>query len=76
VEECAVIGVPDKEWGERVTAFIVPRPGQSVSAAELKAFLKARLSPYKVPKEFVIESDLPKSAAGKILKRELRKRYE
>ena len=76
VEECAVIGVPDKEWGERVTAFIVPRPGQSVSAAELKAFLKARLSPFKVPKEFVIESDLPKSAAGKILKRELRKRYE
>jgi long-chain acyl-CoA synthetase len=76
VEECAVIGVPDKEWGERVTAFIVPRPGQTVSTAELKAFLKARLSPFKVPKEFVIESDLPKSAAGKILKRELRKRYE
>jgi long-chain acyl-CoA synthetase len=76
VEECAVIGVPDKEWGERVTAFIVPRPGQSVSAAELKAFLKARLSPFKVPKEFVIASDLPKSAAGKILKRDLRKRYE
>lgn len=76
IEECAVIGLPDKEWGERVTAILVAKPGKEIIAAELKDFLKARLSPYKVPKEFRVVSDLPKSAAGKILKRELRERYQ
>ena len=75
VEGCAVVGVPDKEWGERVTAFIVPKPGQNVVPEELKSFLKTRLSPFKVPKEYIILSELPKSPAGKILKRELRKRF-
>jgi long-chain acyl-CoA synthetase len=73
VEECAVIGLPDKEWGERVAALIVPKAGQSVVPEELKSFLKSRLSPFKVPKEYISVSELPKSPAGKILKRELRK---
>jgi len=73
VEECAVIGRPDKEWGERVVAYIVPKPGRTISSESLKSFLKARLSPFKVPKEYVIVKDLPKSPQGKILKRELRK---
>ena len=51
VEECAVIGLPDKEWGERVAAFIVPKPDHSIVPEELKSFLKSRLSPFKVPKE-------------------------
>jgi long-chain acyl-CoA synthetase len=75
VEECAVIGVPDKEWGERVTAFIVPRPGHSVVPEQLKSFLKSRLSPFKVPKEFVAVSEFPKNPAGKIMKRQLRKQF-
>jgi len=75
VEGCAVVGVPDKEWGERVTAFITPKPGQNVVPEELKAFLKTRLSPFKVPKEYIVMSELPKSPAGKILKRELKKKY-
>jgi len=75
VEECAVIGLPDREWGERVTAFIVPRPGHSVVPEELKSFLKSRLSPFKVPKEFVAVSELPKSPTGKILKRQLKKQF-
>ncbi len=75
VQECAVVGLPDKEWGERVTAFIIARPGQQVIPDDLKIFLKARLSPYKVPKQYVIVQELPKSAAGKILKRELRKQF-
>ena len=75
VEGCAVVGVPDKEWGERVTAFIAPKPGQNVVPEELKSFLKTRLSPFKVPKEYIILSELPKSPAGKILKRELKKRF-
>jgi long-chain acyl-CoA synthetase len=75
VEGCAVVGVPDKEWGERVTVFIAPKPGQKIVPEELKAFLKTRLSPFKVPKEYIILNDLPKSPTGKILKRELKKRF-
>jgi long-chain acyl-CoA synthetase len=73
VEECAVIGIPDKEWGERVVAYIVPKAGRTVVPDNVKAFLKGRLSPFKVPKGYVVVSDLPKSPQGKILKRELKK---
>jgi len=75
IEGCAVVGIPDKEWGERVTAFITPKPGQKIVPEELKAFLKSRLSSFKVPKEYIVVNDLPKSAAGKVLKRELKKQY-
>ena len=75
IQECAVVGLPDKEWGERVTAFIVPKPGQTVSTEELKLFLKSRLSPFKVPKEYIVVDGMPKSPTGKILKRELRKQF-
>ena len=74
VGECSVIGLPDREWGERVTACIAPAEGdQPVDAAELKSFLQARLAPYKVPKEFIFLAELPKSSTGKILKRQLKK---
>jgi long-chain acyl-CoA synthetase len=76
VAECAVVGLPDREWGERVTAFIIPKPGFSINPDELKIFLKSRLSAFKIPKEFIPVSDLPKSPTGKILKRELRKKME
>jgi len=75
VEECVVVGLPDKEWGERVTAFIVPRSGHSVVPDELKSFLKSRLSPFKVPKDYVAVKELPKSPAGKILKREVKRQF-
>ena len=73
VQECAVIGLPDKEYGERVTAFIVLYKGETLDPAGLKQFLKGQLAGYKVPKEYIAVDELPKSAAGKILKRELRK---
>jgi long-chain acyl-CoA synthetase len=73
VQECAVIGLPDKEWGERVVAFIIPRPGKTFDKNALHAYLKSRLSPFKVPKEYRLVSDLPKNPAGKILKREMKK---
>ena len=73
VEECSVIGLPDSEWGERVTAMIVPAPGCTVSPGELKDALKRVLSPYKVPKEFRIVAELPKTNTGKILKRLIKK---
>mgnify|MGYP001817054522 FL=1 len=76
VEECAVIGLPDAEWGEKVTAFIVARPGEKIGSETLRTFLKSRISAFKVPKEFRVVSELPKSPAGKILKRQLRKEVE
>ena len=75
VQECAVVGVPDKEWGERVLAFVVPKAGKDPFAEDMKQFLKARLAPFKVPKEYVIKTDFPKSPAGKTLKRELKRKY-
>jgi acyl-CoA synthetase (AMP-forming)/AMP-acid ligase II len=76
VQECAVIGLPDREWGGRVAAFIIQRPGKNFNKEELHAYLKSRLSSFKVPKEYRLVNDFPKSPAGKILKRELRKRVE
>ena len=73
VQECAVVGLPDEEYGEKVTAFIVPRPGQTIDPAQLKAWLKTRLAPYKVPKNYFNVPELPRSPAGKILKREIKK---
>jgi len=75
VEECTVIGLPDKEWGERVIALIIPKPGMTIDKKLLSSQLKSRLSPFKVPKEYHVVETLPKSPAGKILKRELRKDY-
>ncbi len=72
IEECAVIGLPDKEYGERVVAFIIPRHGKTIDPVVLKAYLKIHLSPFKVPKEFIAVSDLPKSSSGKLLKRTLK----
>lgn len=75
IEECAVVGCPDKEWGEKVTVCIVPRPGHTCVPGDIKSFLKTRLSPFKVPKEYILLEAMPKSPAGKILKRELRKMF-
>ena len=75
VEEVAVVGFPDKEWGEKVTAFVVLRPGHTIAPDEVKSFLKTKLSPFKVPKEYIVLEEMPRSPTGKILKRELRKRF-
>ena len=73
VLECAVVGLPDKEYGERVTAFIIPPKGRQPDAAELRSFAKKHLAGFKVPKAFLMVDELPKSPAGKVLKRELKK---
>jgi len=74
IQECAVVGLPDPEWGEKVTAFLIPKPGATIHDKALRAFLKEHLSPFKVPKAFYVVKELPKNAAGKILKRELRQK--
>jgi len=72
VAEVAIIGVPDREWGERVRAFIVKKAGSEVDEGALKAFVRERLAGPKVPRDFVFIDTLPRNPTGKVLKRELR----
>ena len=76
VLECAVVGLPDREYGERVTAFIVAQKEGIPDLSTLKAFLKRHLAGFKVPKDYFLVDELPKSNAGKILKREIRKKFQ
>lgn len=72
VSEVAVIGVPDAALGEKVKAFIIPRPDQSLSAEEIKEFLQDKLAKYKIPEFIEITNDIPRNPTGKILKKELK----
>ena len=75
IEDCSVVGVPDDLWGEKVVAYLVPRKGQTIEVQDLTAFLKFRLSSFKLPKQYFIVNELPKSPQGKILRKEVRKLY-
>ncbi|OKI99007.1 acyl-CoA synthetase [Streptomyces sp. CB01249] len=72
VREAAVVGVPDAYRGETVRAYVSLRPGATVEPDELGAYCKERLAAYKYPREVEILAELPKTASGKILRRELR----
>ena len=72
VQDCAVIGLPDEKWGERVTAVVQLRSGQAVTADEVRAFVKERLGSVKAPKQVEVWADLPRSKVGKVLKAEVK----
>jgi len=75
VYEVAVIPVPDQKWGEVPKALVVLKPGAETGAQELLDFCRSRISRYKVPQSIEFLTALPKTGTGKILKKDLRKKY-
>lgn len=73
VEEAAVIGVPDNEWGEVVKAVLVLKPGETITVDEVVAYTKSKLASYKAPQYVAIVETLPRNVMGKVLKNDLRK---
>lgn len=75
VEEVAVIGCPDEEWGETVMAVVVLRPGESLTVEEVQEYCRARLASFKKPERVEFVDRLPRNALGKVLRKELKARY-
>ena len=68
IAECAVVGIEDPEWGERVSVAVEPRDGAALALEELQAWAKERLAPYKVPRALLCVTALPRNAMGKVMK--------
>jgi fatty-acyl-CoA synthase len=76
VSEVAVVGVPHPRWVEAVVAVVVPKAGQVLSEEQVLAHCQQHLAGFKAPKAVVFAEALPKNPSGKLLKRELRQRYQ
>jgi fatty-acyl-CoA synthase len=74
VQDCAVVGLPDDRWGERVVAVVQARGGAVIDPTEIKAFVKERLGSVKSPKQVEVWADLPRSKVGKVLKTDIKAR--
>ena len=75
VAEVAVVGLPDRQWGEAVTAVVVPRPGPPPTLEDLAEWVGARLATHMKPKRLILADRMPRSATGKILKHRLVARH-
>jgi fatty-acyl-CoA synthase len=76
IDEAAVIGVADEEFGQRLAAYVVLRAGAALSEDDVREFVKRDLARFKVPREVIFIDELPRTPTGKVLKRELRERHE
>ncbi len=74
IDEAALIGVADGEWGQRLAAYVVRAPGADIDEDEVKGFVREHLARYKVPRDVTFVDELPRNPTGKILKRELAQR--
>jgi acyl-CoA synthetase (AMP-forming)/AMP-acid ligase II len=75
IQDVAIFGVPDDDWGERVHAAVQLRPGARLTAEDVMTFARRHVAGYKVPREVSFHEDFPRDAAGKLLKRVLREPY-
>lgn len=75
VQEVAVIGIPDEKWGETVKAVVVAKPGVSIDEADIIAWARDRIAPFKCPRSIDVIEVLPRNASGKILRKDLRAPY-
>jgi acyl-CoA synthetase (AMP-forming)/AMP-acid ligase II len=75
VQEACVFGIPDDKWGEAVHAVVELKPQQTASADDLRALVRDQIGAVSAPKAIEFVQSLPRSATGKVLKRELRARY-
>ncbi|GAA1757776.1 AMP-binding protein [Nostocoides vanveenii] len=72
VQDCAVIGLPDEKWGERVVAVVQPQPGKLIDGGELTAYVKGLIGSVKAPKQVEVWPDLPRSKVGKVVKTDIK----
>ena len=75
VKECAVVGVEDEYWGERVCVALVLHANKRVSVGELYEWTKVRIAGYKAPKQIQVMTELPRNSMGKVIKPELKKMF-
>ena len=76
ISDCAAVGIPDKVYGEKIVAFVVPKDTSSVKEEDIKSFLKDFLPVFKIPDEVVFVSQLPKTENGKVIRKELKVIYQ
>jgi acyl-CoA synthetase (AMP-forming)/AMP-acid ligase II len=71
VADNAVIGVPDKDFGQRLAVFVVPRPGADIDKAKLREYLKDKVSRFEQPRDINVVAEIPRNPTGKVLRNEL-----
>jgi len=75
ISECAIVGIPDKSYGEVVGAFVIPKEGVTLEAKDIRAYLREKIANYKMPKVIEFVTAFPKTATGKIQKNKIVENY-